>query len=472
MGLIEWFKSCAPLTRWLALFALANIVIVTALLIALPGTGWRQVAPYDAASFLAFRMSFDSWQPISDAWLYLQNPGDEAVYQAIFFDQGIKFQYALTSLLPVEALMFVLPGDDDDVPFSPFDLVSWIAMWMTAVFVVLIFLASIEKYAPQYAPRSTAERVLVALTVLGMTLTFYPLAKAASLGQIQTWINAAFALLVWLWITDRRVHAGAIGGFICAIKPQLGLLLVWGALRRQWGFAGAFAVVLGAIGLITLALYGLENNLDYINVLRYISRHGESYYPNQSVNGFLNRLLDNGPNRDFDINEFPPYHAAVYFGTLLTSALILGFAFFWRAGEHNRASAFDLMIASLSFTVASPVAWEHHYGILMPMYAMMLPAMLRWPVFGSWTLPLLAGSYVLSSNFFHVAQEAAGTPLLTPIQSYLLVSAFFVLVSLYMLRHKEAGDEAIEVVGPTPESGSGQQPVKRVAPGASAATSS
>ena len=431
----------SPLARWLAVFAIANLVAVTVALIALPSTGWRDVAPYDVARFLTFRASFDSWGPIREAWLYLQDPGEDPVYQAVFFDAGTKFQYALTSLLPIEAMMLVLPGDD--VRFGPLELVSWFAMWATAGLVAMIFLRSLDTYAPEYAPRSTAERLLLGATAAGMTLTFYPLAKAASLGQIQTWINALFAVLVWLWITRRPVHAGIVGGIICAIKPQLGLLLLWGLLRRQWGFSGAFAATLGVIGVVTLGLYGLENNLDYLHVLRYISRHGESYYPNQSINGLLNRLLDNGPNRDFDVYAFPPYDRTVYVGTIASSVFIVGAALFWRAGEHQASSAFDLLIAALSFTIASPVAWEHHYGVLMPMYAMLLPAMLRWPVFGRWSLPVLAASYVLSSNFFDVAQEAADTPLLTPVQSYLLVAAFVVLAALYAVRRREgAGVES------------------------------
>jgi hypothetical protein len=436
----------SPLTRWLAAFAVANLAFVTVVLIALPSTGWRDVGSYDVARFLTLRASFDSWGPIREAWLYLQNPGEDPVYQAVFFNAGTKFQYALTSLLPVEAMMLVLPGDD--VRFRPLEVVSWFAMWGTAVFIALIFLRSLDENAPHYAPRSTAERLFVGATAMGMTLTFYPLAKAASLGQIQTWINFLFAVLVWLWITGRPMQAGVVAGIIVAIKPQLGLLLIWGVLRRQWGFSGAFAVTSGAIGLVTLALYGVENNLDYLDVLRYISRHGESYYPNQSINGLLNRLLDNGPNREFDVNAFPPYNRTVYVTTILTSAIIVGGALLWRAGEHTAASAFDLLVAALSFTIASPVAWEHHYGVLMPMYAMLLPAMLRWPVFGPWSLPVLGASYVLSSNFFDVAQETADTPLLTPLQSYLLASAFVVLVALYAVRRRQAA-AALEALGPT-----------------------
>jgi hypothetical protein len=305
------------------------------------------------------------------------------------------------------------------------------------------------------------ERLALAALAAGMTVAFYPLAKGFSLGQIQTWITALFALLVWLWMTQRRVPAGIVGGVICAIKPQLGLLLIWGLLRRQWGFSGAFAITLGIAGLTTLALYGIEHNLDYLNVLSYISRRGEGYYPNQSINGLLNRLLENGQNRDFDVAAFAPFDPVVYAGTILSSLVIVGIALFWRAGEHERASTVDLLIAGLSFTIASPIAWEHHYGVMMPMYAVLLPAMLRWPVFGRWSLVVLGACFALSSHFIAATQEVADRWYLTPAQSYLLFAAFVVLVALYLVRNREASDGGLIQ---TAASAPSQQPENSVAP--------
>lgn len=252
--------------------------------------------------------------------------------------------------------------------------------------------------------------------------------------------------------------AGVVGGLICAIKPQLGLLLVWGLMRRQWGFAGPFAIVFGTLAVTTLVLYGIDNNLNYLDVLRYVSRHGEAYYPNQSVNGLLNRLFDNGNNTDFQPGEFPPFNSVVYAVTIATSILIVGAALFWRPAEFARASTIDLLIAGLSFTIASPVAWEHHYGILMPTFAVLLPVILRWPVVGRWSLPVLGLAYVLTANFFNLAQKFAGRPLLTPVQSYVFVGAVIALVLLYLARHAIAAEETLDQ----------PQPPNSVAPDAAA----
>src|SRR5439155_1316024 len=74
-----------------------------------------------------------------------------------------------------------------------------------------------------------------------------------------------------------------------------------------------------------LVRFGLADHLQYLEVLRTISRSGEAYYPNQSVNGVMNRVLGNGAPAEFS-PEFAPYHPVVYFTTLVSSLLILALA--------------------------------------------------------------------------------------------------------------------------------------------------
>ncbi len=93
--------------------------------------------------------------------------------------------------------------------------------------------------------------------------------------------------------------------------------------------------------------------------------------------------------------------------------------------------------------LASPVAWEHHYGILLPIYALLFSVLYQQRVFGRATPPWLAATYVLTSNYFGIAQLAAGTRA-NPLQSHLLLGAVMVLVGLYRLRGLEqtAEDES------------------------------
>ena len=76
---------------------------------------------------------------------------------------------------------------------------------------------------PGQTPWSGAVRLLSAAA---LAATFYPLVKAYSLGQIQVWIDALFAVLVATW-GRRPAVSGACLGVMCLIKPQFALIGAW-----------------------------------------------------------------------------------------------------------------------------------------------------------------------------------------------------------------------------------------------------
>jgi hypothetical protein len=233
-------------------------------------------------------------------------------------------------------------------------------------------------------------------------------------------------------MTGKKAIAGGLIGLICLIKPQLGLFIIWGSLRKQWRFVIGILVIVGIFGIISLSVYGFANHLDYSRVLAFISKHGESYYPNQSVNGLLHRLLSNGPNIVGSAHHFAPYHRWVYAGTMVSSLFIIATALVWQRGQFYHAATLDFTIAALSFTMASPVAWEHHYSIMLPIFAVALPATLASNV-RRWGVVLLAVSFVLSSNFYPITLNLANTRF-NLLQSYLFFGAVILLFHLYRLR--------------------------------------
>ena len=76
----------------------------------------------------------------------------------------------------------------------------------------------------------------------------------------------------------------------------------------------------------------------------------------------------------------------------------------------------------LALTMASPVAWEHHYGVLLPILALLLPALIRTPLLGRATLPLFALLAALASNAWLALGALSGTSW-NPLQSLLLFVA-------------------------------------------------
>jgi alpha-1,2-mannosyltransferase len=351
----------------------------------------------------------DSWAPMLDALDWLNEHHTGTLYQSIFFQQHIKFQYPPTSLLPLAAM------DWFGIEPTPHRLNSigwaWIAVTLLAMTVYSVALAV---RSGAVTPGDRRSQALTAITFVFATLTFFPIMIAYSLGQAQAWINALFMLACLCWIYDRRMIAGMLVGGICLLKPQFGLFLIWAILRREWPFLIGWCVVV-AVGIAaSLAAFGFANNLDYLSVLRFLSDRGETHYYNQSMNGLLNRLMypdDSMGSSQGLPTQFPPHNALVYFGTLLSSIALVLAALFLRGRRSDRGGLLDFLTAALTFTMAAPLAWIHHYGDLLPILTALLFALLARPSMrGQWGLALvLAISYVIAANLIYPANFTAET---------------------------------------------------------------
>ncbi len=126
-----------------------------------------------------------------------------------------------------------------------------------------------------------------------------------------------------------------------------------------------------------MSVYGLANHFDYLRVLSFLSQHGETYFPNQSVNGVLNRLMSIFDPQayvslDLPAGKFPPFTPWIWAATLATSLALLLFALLRQSRPRRPRSRDRLLVMAVSCTMASPIAWEHHYGVTLPIFAVML----------------------------------------------------------------------------------------------------
>ena len=439
----ESWKRLSPLTRRLLVFVPLATIALNALIPHLPAQ------PRGVMTSLHYTRAWvthvvrpaaheDSWMPMRVAQAWLDEPRDALLYQEVFFRRGVKLQYPPTSILWLDAL--------DALPGGPWTTnavlngLSWIAVLVT----VLLSAWVLERGArgppdssrdlPAAGPSRAGglDRGLRVVLALVAGLTFYPLVRGFYLGQVQTWIDALVAGVVLSWVLGRPATSGALAGLVCLIKPQLGVLVVWGLLRGHRRFVAGWAIVAGALGLVSIGMYGLANHLDYLEVLATIGRLGESFHPNQSVNGLVHRLLGNGNNREW-LNAFPPFDARVYAATLASSVLLLAAALFWRRREAPVAPALDLAIVIVSVTLASPVAWTHHYAVFLPLFALALPACLAAGVQRRGLLFALAVSFLLIANTYRVVNRLADTPW-GFLQSYVFFGGLLFLALLYRLR--------------------------------------
>ena len=99
----------------------------------------------------------------------------------------------------------------------------------------------------------------------------------------------------------------------------------------------------------------------------------------------------------------------------------------WLAPRRDRqGSLFDLAIVSVTATAVSPVAWEHHYGILLPLFAATAGETLRLKSFGAYTTIALMLAFVLTGQFVQPLQRLAATRF-NILQSYVLFGALLML---------------------------------------------
>jgi hypothetical protein len=358
------------------------------------------------------RSAHDSWGPMARALELLEGPEYGNLYEKVFFEQQTKFQYPPTSLV-----YYGLLDRLGLTQYASLNNINGILLVFNAALVFWIFKRSWDGWSrSQENKLSRTQMALLAVTFF----VFYPTLWAYQIGQLQIWIDLLFTAACAFWLSGRPAWAGIMIGLAATLKPQLAAFALWAIFWGQWPFLIGLTGVAAAIGLVSLAMFGLHNHLAYLDVLSFISRHGEAYYPNQSINGLLNRLLFNGQSLEFDKNAFAPYNGIV---AILTFAGVIAFlAIGCRSARKERApDIFDFGTLAICVTVSSPIAWEHHYGVMLPLLAVALARLCVDPAYMQrrYVMSFLIASWVLLANDFAFLTIFDGSAL-NILQSYQL----------------------------------------------------
>jgi hypothetical protein len=360
------------------------------------------------SDFFHFRQFTDSWTPmLGSVNSYLAHPG-LPIYQAKLYDTLI---YPLTSILPLYWMKRA--GVSDAAVFHALMLASWIAVCAVVVLQVRI--------AVKVVGHGLSWRAAVA-TALG-AFFFMPITLAFSLGQAQIFLDLFFTLLVLFWVERKERAAGVTMALLAMVKPQFGLLLLWAALRKRWNALAAGAVTLVGGGAVSVAVFGARNNLDYLGVLAGLSRKAQPHYANQSMFGLLNRAIFNGENLPYHPYIYPPFVPWIYYVTLATTAVLvlLVVAYKWRERAGTMA---DLAATGVVCVIATPMAWEHHYGVMLPIFVWLWFGVYR---AGCGSVGKLALAFVLIADFLSPFNFLAAIPVLNVLQSYMYFGALLLL---------------------------------------------
>jgi hypothetical protein len=152
----------------------------------------------------------------------------------------------------------------------------------------------------------------------------------------------------------------------------MSLFLLWGLLRRQWSFAISLSITLLAGLSLSLVVFGWHNTAEYVQVLSYLGRRGDAMFWNQSLNGLLHRLMHVGsPVTSYF--GYPPFNRTIYLATLLSSAAMVLLALAVPMLRQMTATTSDFLIYAMACTMASPIVWQHHYGVFFLVFLLWIP---------------------------------------------------------------------------------------------------
>jgi len=414
-----WFSGPRRFTLFLAAFAALNVAVSLTVARESPltshGLRFLELSRIKAPGDII---------PIYDVLQTEKKYGSSLIYAENFFKRHLKFIY------PPTALVFFRPLAGLDRDRFIFVVTSIINRLFLLFGIICIFWFFND--LARRSRRTAGEIVLQNVALAFLLFTFYPYFKAFTLGQAQIWINSLMLFSMLMLYRRKERLSGAAMGLCTLIKPSYGLVLLWGLLAKRRRFVAAFLIVVLCGLAASVALYGWQNHLDYARALSYVGSHGEGYYPNQSINGFLNRLLHNGNNLRWVADRYPLENAVVRWGTSATSLLILGLALGCGWKNRKRLNLLHYLIILLSITIASPIAWEHTYGFTFIIFALLWLAIFGGEIEnkGIW-VGAVAISYLLSSHFLHFLNTAFAETRWNFLQSYLLLGELILLALLY-----------------------------------------
>ncbi|HZE88121.1 MAG TPA: glycosyltransferase family 87 protein, partial [Verrucomicrobiae bacterium] len=265
-----------------------------------------------------------------------------------------------------------------------------------------------------------------------VALTFYPVWHHLKIGQSSLLVLLLLAACLALLRRGREGAAGIAlsGAILLKLTPVIFIPFLWMRGRRRAAIVSAAGVA--ALTALSLAVTGWPAQITYVTRMVPLLSAGTAFYPNQSLNGFVTRLLGAGDLMKADLSTGLGAARAAS-GAAAAVLLALSFLAIHRrrreAGARGDEDGFALLtVASL---LASPISWEHHYVCLL------LPA---WILIGRYSggeaprrgvAPLTGAALALAGSYVGLAVfEKFGVG---PIHPLLSSAAFIGAGILWML---------------------------------------
>lgn len=227
---------------------------------------------------------------------------------------------------------------------------------------------------------------LPSVVVIFVSLNFFPTIRAMQCGQTGFVMLCLTAGGLLALVNRRDAMAGAILALAAAIKLTPILLLIWLAWIGRRRAAAWGAATLGLLTLISIGVAGWDNVALYVTGFLPTLSRGAATYANQSINGFLNRVLTDQSLTVFGFSDEP---MSVWLLTRTSAVMLLGAAFWLTRRKKKQAAlregdrlskdrlSLGYALVVLTTLLVSPISWEHHYVIALVPLAVMVFALSR-----------------------------------------------------------------------------------------------
>jgi alpha-1,2-mannosyltransferase len=368
--------------------------------------------------------------------------GDSALYKD-FNKAGSSFIYPPSAALLLSPYGMIVNRQSGDLSMATqlFDLTGRLCVLCT---LLIIFLAQRNMFA--HWKHAAVLFILFAC--------FYPLRWMVVCLQAQALITLMAVVGILAFGRSYSVASGVAIGLAFCLKPHLGIIFLFALFRREWRFCAgmvtsSFLVIMGSI-----ILTGFSPWRTYLVDIMPVLSRGYAYYPNQSINGIVNRWVGHAPQFVFP----PPSQvvalftslSAVLFGLLAVlprssglqlkrdteiSALTMG-----RSDLHIiLLRELDLAIALLCVTLASPIAWEHHFAWTIGIFLILLDAcrIMNSP---QKIILMLPWSFILLGAYY-MPVRSASSGIFSLVNSPNFFGAILLLLLLWLSSHKISNDE-------------------------------
>ena len=295
---------------------------------------------------------------------------------------------------------------------------AFLAVGVVAVAVIYVLLLRLGDF-------DVTSGAMLALSILASG----PLVNSLREGNTTHFILLLLVVALLLWRAGAEYAAGLVLGLCALFKLPLMLFGLYVLLRGRWRIVAGGATTIGAAVLLSLAVFGLQINIDwYRNCIEPFVGGVMPAFNVQSIDGFLARL-ESGPAL---LMEWTPLAASLWHkivrSLVLSAMFILAFVAMVRGGDRSATGgrpferdALEFSIVLVLAVVTSPVSWSHYYLLMLLPWALYLGGRLGLPDDAA-TRWLMVGGIVLAS--LPVIVPPLGSGIVAAVASRTIVSAW------------------------------------------------